>query len=276
MTGATMHPRLAVHQICFADLALGDYIRQCRELGAQRIGLISPALLAPGGLDEAKAGLAGGDMAVQAIAHVFRAGHLSADRGEWREARDNLKRLIDGAAELDASTVYMLTGGHGGLTWEAAADCFCEAVAPCVDHARAAGIELAIENAASLYAEVHIAHTLADTIKLAEMADIGVCVEMFFCWAEADLPGLFARAMPRCPLVQLSDYVYGDRSLPARAVPGDGNIPLARLLDQLQEAGYKGPFDLELLGPRIEEEGPASAVRRAAGHVGELLEQQRA
>ncbi len=276
MTTGPMHERLAVHQICFANLGIADYIRQCRELGAQRIGLISPPLLAPGGMDEARAGLADGDLAVQAIAHVFRAGHLSADRGEWRESRDNLKRIIDSAAKLDAQTVYMVTGGHGGLDWEAAADCFCEAIAPCVDHARAAGIDLAIENAACLYSEIHIAHTLADTIRLAEMADIGVCIEMFFCWAEADLPGLFARAMPRCPLVQLSDYVYGDRSLPARAVPGDGDIPLARLLDQLQAAGYNGPFDLELLGPRIDEEGPASAVGRAADHVGELLTQREA
>ncbi len=258
--------------MCFASLALPDYIRQCQTLGAQRIGFISPALLAPDGFATASAALAGSDIAVETIAHVFRTGHLSTHRNEWRESREALSRLIDGAAELGARSIYMLTGGHGGLAWEAAADCFCEAIAPCVDQAKAAGVELAIENASALYAELHIAHSLADTITLAEMADVGVCIELFFCWAEAGLPTLFQRAMPRCQLVQLSDYHYGDRSLPARAVPGDGAIPLQNIVGLLLDAGYGGTFDLELLGPRIDAEGAAIAVARAAENIGAMLQ----
>ncbi len=266
-----MHERLSVHQICFANLALADYVRQCQALGARRVGFISPALLAPNGLDEARAALTGSGLQVQTVAHLFRAGHLSVDRGEWRESRDALNRLIDITAELGGRSIYMLTGGHGGLDWEDAAAVFCEAIAPCVEHARQAGIGLAIENASSLYAELHIAHSLADTIALAEMADIGVCIELFFCWAEAGLPQLFERALPRCQMVQLSDYVCGDRSLPARAVPGDGAVPLERIVGMLLAAGYDGAFDLELLGPRIDAEGAAAAVARAAANVGAML-----
>ncbi len=49
---------------------------------------------------------------------------------------------------------------------------------------------LAIENASSLYADIHFAHTLRDTLTLAERAEIGVCVDLFHCWAEADLAAL--------------------------------------------------------------------------------------
>jgi len=266
-----MHERISIHQMCFAKMSLPDYVRQCQTLGARQIGLISPALLTPNGLSEARSALSGTGLKVQTIAHVFKAGHLSADRNTWQESRESLTRLIDIAAELNAKSIYMLTGGHGGLSWENAADCFSAAIAPSVDQAKAAGVELAIENASALYAELHIAHSLADTITLAEMAGIGVCIELFFCWAEAGLPALFARAMPRCQLVQLSDYIYGDRSLPARAVPGDGSIPLEYIVSLLLDAGYNGAFDLELLGPRIDAEGPANAVARAAAHVGTLL-----
>jgi sugar phosphate isomerase/epimerase len=71
--------------------------------------------------------------------------------------------------------------------------------------------------------------------------------------------------------VQASDYVPGDRTAPCRAVPGDGMIPLAHLLGELLEAGYQGVFDLELLGPRIQEEGPAAATKRAAEKLSEIL-----
>lgn len=266
-----MHQRVSMHQMCFAGAPLADYIGQCQALGVRRISFASPALLAEGGMAEARTALDEGDMSVESIAHVFRVGHLSSDQSQWRDSRETLSRLIDHAAGLGARSIYMLTGGHGGLTWEAAGQCFCEAIAPCVDRARAAGVGLAIENASALYGELHIAHSLADTVTLAEMADIGVCIELFFCWAEADLRRQFERAMPHCALVQLSDYVYGDRSLPARAVPGDGDIPLERLIGWLLEVGYPGAFELELLGPRIDEEGHAAAGARAATYTSELL-----
>ena len=56
---------------------------------------------------------------------------------------------------------------------------------------------LAIENASALYADIHFAHTLRDTITLAEMAGVGICIDLFHCWAEADLCDLVERALPR-------------------------------------------------------------------------------
>jgi len=108
-------------------------------------------------------------------------------------------------------------------------------------------------------------------VTLAEIADVGVCLEFFGCWCEAGLRDSIQRAMPRCHVVQVCDYVYGDRSLPARAVPGDGIIPVRRMIDWILQAGYRGAFDLELIGPRIDREGHLNAVRRAAHNVGEML-----
>jgi sugar phosphate isomerase/epimerase len=263
---------MAVHPICFPGMAPADYVRQCAALGAGRVGFLAPALLDDGALAAARTALAETGLSVESVTHVFCQGRLSGDRGQWRVARATLANLIDRAANLGARSIYMLTGGHGSEAWEEDAQHFCAAIAPCVEQARAAGVALALENAASLYADLHIAHTLADTVRLAEMADIGVCIELFFCWAEADLPQLFERAMPRCRLVQVSDYVPGGRSLPDRSVPGDGVIPLERLIGQLLAAGYTGAFDLELLGPRIDGEGAAAAVARAGGFLTELLD----
>ena len=61
----------------------------------------------------------------------------------------------------------------------------------------------------------------------------------------------------------MSDYVLGDRSAPCRSVPGDGDIPLRRLIDDLLTAGYTGLFDLELVGPRSGGR-PGGRHRRAA------------
>jgi sugar phosphate isomerase/epimerase len=197
-------------------------------------------------------------------------GDLSV-RDATKNGRERLGELIGKAERLGARSIYMMTGGHGHLTWEQAADRFSEAIAPCVAQAKEAGIELAIENAPAVYADVNIAHTLRDAIALAEMANIGVCIELFACWAEAGLRELFERALPRCVLMQLSDYVYGDRALPARAVPGDGAIPLRQSIEWLLDVGYKGAFDLEIIGPRIDREGHFAAAQRAANYLDKIL-----
>ena len=68
-------------------------------------------------------------------------------------------------------------------------------------------------------------------------------------------------AMDVIKLVQVSDFIVGTRDTPNRVVPGDGDIPLRRILGDVLRAGYDGAFDLELIGPRIEEEGYESAIR---------------
>jgi len=183
-----------------------------------------------------------------------------------------LTKVIDAAAGAGARTVYMLTGGRGSLSWKQAAQRFCDMVAPCVEHARRTGVTLAIENASSLYADLHFAHTLRDTVTLAEMSGLDICVDVFHCWAEGDVEEVLQRALPRTRLIQLSDYVLGDRSLPGRAVPGDGAIPIESLVAQALSGGYLHGFDLELIGPRIEAEGRLESARRACDVVGAMLD----
>ena len=73
-------------------------------------------------------------------------------------------------------------------------------------------------------------------------------------------------------LAQISDYVIGTTQTGDRAVPGDGDIPLERLLAMVLDAGFEGSFDLEVMGPRVEAEGYPAAVRRSVERASELLD----
>jgi sugar phosphate isomerase/epimerase len=266
-----MHERISAGQTSFPGANLAELATYWRELAAKRISFVSPTLLSES-LAAVQLVLSEGQYKTETITHVFMPGQqLSPDEASWQTPRAQLSQLIDVAKQIDARSIYLLTGGHGSLSWEQAAEAFCTAVAPCAVQAKAAGIALLIEPASVLHADLHIAHSLRDTLALAEMADLGVCIDFFACWTEAGLRDTIERAVPRCEIVQVSDYVYGDRSLPSRAVPGDGVIPLQRLLEWVLSAGYNGAFDLELLGPRIDKEGRVPAVARAASELGKLL-----
>ena len=264
-----MHDKISVHSICFPGDSLAKLAQHWRALQARRVSLSSDLVLGDDGA-AAREFLNAGDHRLETMTHPFTAGRHLEDSEEFISCvREQLDRVIEIAASLGAQSIYMLTGGHGSSSWEEAAAIFCEAVAPCVARARAAGVALLIENAPPLYADIHIAHSLRDTVALAEMSGVGVCIDIFSCWTEAGLKESIERSMPRCGLVQVSDYVYGDRGLPSRAVPGDGAIPLQRIIGWIAKAGYKGVFDLELIGPRIN--GQESQVARSAEYVGSLL-----
>lgn len=267
-----MHDRVSINSICFLGTSLDQQADYWRSIKPRRVSLLG-AQIATEGIAKAQQVLATGDFQLETIVHPFLPGQsLDPDQSRWREPRAHLNQQIEAAAQLGAKSVYMTTGGHGAMTWEQAAETFARMVEPCAQQARSAGIALMIENAPPLYADIHIAHTLRDTVLLAEMADIGVCIDLPGCWTEADLKSSIERAMPRCSLIQVSDYVYGDRAVPGRAVPGDGDMPLGRLFEWVLAAGYQGAFDIELLGPRIEQEGPVDATRRAAQFLSKLLQ----
>jgi sugar phosphate isomerase/epimerase len=260
----TAHQRLSVHNVTFYGASLAELETYWAVLGVSRLSILDSQLLDPG----FSMLLQRNHYAVEAVCHVFAGGRLA---GDPQAARDALCTVIDAAAGVGARTVYLLTGGRGALSWQQAAERFCAMVAPCVAHAKTAGVALAIENASSLYADIHLAHTLRDTITLAEMGGLDICIDVFHCWAEGDFEAMVQRALPRTALIQLSDYVLGDRALPGRAVPGDGTIPLEAFIAQTLAAGYAHGFDLELIGPRIEQRGRLESARRACDVVGAML-----
>ena len=264
-----MHPRVCLHQVAFMAETITDFIDHCRSIGVQETTLATPALMQEGGTEEAQTAFAKGGTRAHVVNHPMAMGKTLDTVGE--EETQRLLRAIAIAATLGAPKIYMVSGGRGRLLWEQAAERFAQLVAPCLGPAKDQGVQLLVESASHLNADMHFAHTLDDTIRLAEIAGIGVCIELAACWFEGNLREKFRRAMPNTGLVQISDYVPGDRHTPNRAVPGDGMVPNEWLVRELLDAGYQGMFDLELVGPRIVAEGCYAASKRAAENLSELL-----
>ena len=168
-----MHDRLSINSICFLGSSLEQQAGYWKQLGARRISLVGPQLEAEG-VDAAKAALSSGNYQIETIIHPFSpALPLVADERGWQLPRVRLAQQIDVAQQLGARSIYMTTGGRGEMSWEQAADAFARAIEPCLAPARAAGITLMIENAPVQYADMHMAHSLRDTVHLAKLAGIG-------------------------------------------------------------------------------------------------------
>jgi sugar phosphate isomerase/epimerase len=194
-----------------------------------------------------------------------------ADPARWPRQQERLARSIETAAAVGAECMVFTTGPFAPLTWEEAADALETALAPILVEAAARKVPFAIEHTNSLRVDVGFVHTLRDAIDLARRFDVGVCMELNACWAERGLDATIRDGVDRIRLVQVSDFTVGTVASSQRLVPGDGDIPIARILGAVIDAGYAGVFDLELIGDAITAEGYEVAVPRAVDALGSIL-----
>jgi sugar phosphate isomerase/epimerase len=266
-----VHPRVCVSAISTFRLPLADDLEFWARHRIANVGVSVAKLEAHGWRD----GVARVGAAVEhglRVVNLIGLGPFSlAEPSGWDAQRDRLVRALDAAVAFGAQCLVFTTGPATPLTWEEAADALEQAMRPVLAEARARRVPFAIEHTNSLRADVGFVHTLRDALDLARRLDTGVCMEVNACWAERDLARTVRAGVDRIALVQLSDFRVGTLCTPDRLVPGDGDIPLARIVGTLLDAGYEGAFDIELVGPRIDEEGYDSAVPRAVARVEELL-----
>jgi len=262
-----MHPNISINTLCFA---VGERDEQIERVARIGVRAITPDLEQVTRLGERRVTALLRDTGLKVAALTHRAfGFATTELAN--AGRERLIRTIEIAAQIGAPTIVMTTGGRGPLNWSDAADRFAEAIAPCAQLARQAGIALGVEPTSHLYADASIVHRLSDTTHVCRQAGIGVTIDLFACWVDADIESAIVEAAEFTAFVQVSDCVSGDRALPCRAVPGDGAIPLDRIIPAIVRSGYRGWFDLEIIGPRLQAEGEEGGLRRAAERITEIL-----
>jgi sugar phosphate isomerase/epimerase len=263
-----VHPRLSVSAVSSWRWSLDDDLRFWESAGIDHVGL-SFRKLEEAGLPASAARIR--DRGLR-VSNLVELGWWDlAEPVSWTAQHERLFAAIDAAVVTGAPCLVMTTGPAGHLEWDEAVAALQSAIEPVRDHACTSGIELTVENTGPLRLDLSFVTTLRDTVDLARALDVGVCVEVSSCFAERGLRATLLDAGARVTHVQVSDFVVGSLCTPDRAVPGDGDIPLARIVEACAHAGYRGAFELELVGPRIEEEGYDGAIRRAVGYLDRLL-----
>lgn len=263
-----MHRRVSLSAISTFSWDLDADLRFYADAGITNVG-ISVAKLERHGWDDGTRRVADAGLRVTNLIGLGPFQLARPDR--WDAQRERIVRALDTATAVGAECLVFTTGPAGPLPWDEAAGALEAALAPVLPEARSRGVPFAIEHTNSLRVDIGFVHTLADAIDLARRLDVGVCMEVNACWAERGLAETVTAGVDRLRLVQVSDFAVGTLSTPNRLVPGDGDIPLERILGGVLSAGYAGCFDLELVGPRIDEEGYESACRRSVDRLTAML-----
>ena len=188
-------------------------------------------------------------------------GFPAADRKGRQAALDDNRRAVDEAATLGAQCLILVVGGlpQGSRDLAGAHEMVRDGIGETLEHARAAGVPLAIEPLHPMYAADRACiNTLAHALDLCDELDssksgaLGVAVDVYHVWWDPQLRKLIERAGERRLLAfHLCDWLVPTTDLLLdRGMPGDGVIDIPLIRSWMEEVGYRGMHEVEILSTR--------------------------
>jgi sugar phosphate isomerase/epimerase len=158
---------------------------------------------------------------------------------------------IRSLAPFEPSTVIVLTGGRGERSASDARAIAVEGLREISRVAREVGVTLSLEVLRADYDNVlSIVHSLQEGVDLLdEVGDpvLGISYDVYHLWDAPEIMADTRKYAHRISAVQVSDWREPTRGPRDRIMPGDGVMALTELIAALEEGGYQGWYDLEVL-----------------------------
>jgi sugar phosphate isomerase/epimerase len=248
--------RLSLNQATVQNLTAMEAIELCARHDIAAIGLWRDKV--------AQSGLAATAAAARAagvhVSSLCRGGfftHADADRRQ-AAAADNRAAVLEAAA-LRADALILVAGGlvPGSKDLALARQMIGDAVAELVPFAQHAGVRLGIEALHPMFCADRCAISrLGDAVDLAVQfpADaVGVVVDTYHVWWDAQLAADLGRAAGRIVSYQLCDWILPLSAdiLLSRGHLGDGYIDLRAITAMVLGTGYPGFAEVEIFNRQI-------------------------
>ncbi|HZP87671.1 MAG TPA: sugar phosphate isomerase/epimerase family protein [Burkholderiales bacterium] len=168
------------------------------------------------------------------------------------------RHAIDQAAALEAACFVVVGGGlaQGSKDLAGARAQLGEGLALLLEHARSAGVPLALEALHPMYcADRSCLSTLEQALDLCEVLDshrsgaLGVAVDVYHVWWDPKLEAQIERAgqSQRLLAFHVCDWLVPTRDLLLdRGMMGDGVIELHRIRGWMERSGYADAVEVEI------------------------------
>ena len=179
------------------------------------------------------------------------------------------QRLVNLAADLNAHTLVVITGGlaDGNRSLDHARSHIAEGLADLSEQAAAVGVYLGLEpiHPAGVLNKGCI-NSLSQALELIKpMPNVSLTLDLFHSWWDKDLEGLAAREADKVRLVQFSNLVaLRDPADFQRDEPSNGLLDVAAMLHALAADGYQGYFEFELFANHLRGRSPAQIIVQLA------------
>jgi len=187
---------------------------------------------------------------------MWAGGFTGSDGRSVRESIDDAEEAISLAAAMRARSLVVFTGGHNGHTRNHARRLVREALRELEPVASDFGVTLAVEPMHTACAhEWTIVTGIEDTLSLVDelgSSQIGLALDTCHVGYELSNFDLLAQHADRIAVVHLNDSKWPPDGEQNSCRLGEGMAPLEEIVQGLNSAGYRGDFDVKLMGEEIE------------------------
>lgn len=245
--------RLSVSELSTYRWSFEEDVMRYKEHGYQAVGVWRPKLADCG---EAKGRELLVDQGMKVSSINWAGGFTGSDGRSFSESIHDALDAIDVAAQLEADCLVVLAGSRSGHTRNHAKRLLSQALKVLAEAAQAVGIQLAVEPM-----HVGCAHeftfltSIPDTLDVISKIGRSNCGIVFDCYHMAQdenaidwLPAI----VPFTRLVQLGDSKQTPMGEQNRCMLGQGRVPLANIVQTMEQYGYQGYYEVELIGEDLE------------------------
>lgn len=232
---------------------LRDAIEGYSKAGVRAIS-VWPEKLEQCGIDEARHLLRDHDMKVTSfcVGGMFGVG----DSPSAARSLDTGRRLLDDAAAIGAQCMVTVVGTLEPTSKDLAGARLriAEGLQALVPHARSVGVPLAIEPIhPMLAADLCCINTIAQANDLCDALGegAGIALDVYHVWWDPALESEIKRSSGRILAFQICDWLTPTAmTREDRGMMGDGVIDIARIRRLVEDTGYTGPCDVEIMSSK--------------------------
>jgi sugar phosphate isomerase/epimerase len=245
--------RLSLNQMTTARWGVREAVEGCARAGIPYVGLWRHKVAELGVRASARvvrdAGLR--------VSSLCRGGMFVAADAAARQTRlDDNCRAIDEAAELGAKVLVLVCGGLVDRDLDAARAQVEESIAQLILYAVERGVKLGIEPLHPAFAaDRSVIVTLGqanDLVGRLNSAQVGVVIDTYHVWWDPDLYAQIKRAAGSILSFHVDDWLCPNKDpLMGRGMMGDGVVELRRIRLAVDDAGYRGPIEVEIFNEQI-------------------------
>jgi sugar phosphate isomerase/epimerase len=157
---------------------------------------------------------------------------------------------LESMAKLNPTAIVVITGPQGNYSAEEAHDLCMEGFTRIGKVANDLGITMVLEPIhKSVADEMTMIWDIPGTLKMLDelnQPSFKILFDTWHLWDTSNILDLISKNISLIGGVHVSDWRESTRSWPDRAFPGEGKLPMMQILRTLDNAGYRGYYDVEI------------------------------
>ncbi len=244
----------AINEMTTFRWSFEEDVQQYKNAGANAIGVWRQKLSDFG--DERGAELL--QESGLSVSSLSWAGGFTGSEGKsHQESIEDALEAIQLANTLEAQCLVVYTGPRGGHTHNHARRLAKSALERILPFAEELQVTLALEpmhpGCASEWTFLNDLDEALELVGALASPALRLVFDTYHLCHTPEIVNRLSEVAQHVALVQLGDARHQPAGETSRCQLGDGNLPIADTVSGLKEAGYQGPYELELMGEELEQ-----------------------